>query len=104
MPEQWCHIFAQRIYYIQGKHNYEDFKKFYVDTALLGNPKALEMAVEFFGERHVLFGTDTPLGVKPDGPTQIIKQAIQTSSLTKQQKRKIFVENWQDLIINKLKG
>ncbi|KAF0494715.1 amidohydrolase [Pediococcus acidilactici] len=96
--------FAQRIYYIQGKHNYEDFKKFYVDTALLGNPKALEMAVEFFGERHVLFGTDTPLGVKPDGPTQIIKQAIQTSSLTKQQKRKIFVENWQDLIINKLKG
>ncbi|NFA48324.1 amidohydrolase, partial [Pediococcus acidilactici] len=39
-----------------------------------------------------------------DGPTQIIKKAIQTSSLTKQQKRKIFVENWQDLIINKLKG
>lgn len=50
--------FAERINHILGRELAEDFKKFYVDTALLGNPKAIELAIYYFGIEHVLFGTD----------------------------------------------
>lgn len=90
--------FARRIFYIQGEARYEAFKHFYVDTAVLGNSKAIEMAVDFFGEDHVLFGTDTPLGIKPNGPTSVIKQSLDQSNLTSIQKEKIFTGNWQQLI------
>lgn len=40
----------------------DSFRKFYCDTATFGfEPLLLEMAVEFFGIDHVLFGTDTPM-------------------------------------------
>jgi aminocarboxymuconate-semialdehyde decarboxylase len=38
------------------------FRRCYVDTALFGAPHAVRCALEFFGPRHVLFGTDMPLG------------------------------------------
>jgi aminocarboxymuconate-semialdehyde decarboxylase len=38
------------------------FRRFYVDTALFGAPHAVRCVLEFFGPRHVLFGTDMPLG------------------------------------------
>jgi uncharacterized protein len=42
----------------------EHFKKFYADTAAFGfAPKVLELALEFFGPEHVLFGSDSPLDV-----------------------------------------
>jgi uncharacterized protein len=37
-------------------------RRFYVDTALFGAPHAVRCVLEFFGPRHVLFGTDMPLG------------------------------------------
>jgi aminocarboxymuconate-semialdehyde decarboxylase len=37
-------------------------RRFYVDTALLGAPHAVRCVLAFFGSRHVLFGTDMPLG------------------------------------------
>jgi uncharacterized protein len=43
------------------------FRRFYTDSALFGAPHAVRCAVEFFGPRHVLFGTDMPLG----GPSVI---------------------------------
>ncbi len=55
--------FAERINHILPEKLAEDFRKFYVDTALLGNPKALALAVDYFGFDHVLFGTDAPLGI-----------------------------------------
>ncbi len=43
----------------------EQFKNFYVDTAFSGNEsfetEILQIAYEFFGADHVLFGTDAPL-------------------------------------------
>jgi aminocarboxymuconate-semialdehyde decarboxylase len=38
------------------------FRRFHVDTALFGAPHAVRCILEFFGPRHVLFGTDMPLG------------------------------------------
>jgi predicted TIM-barrel fold metal-dependent hydrolase len=42
----------------------EHFRKFYCDTAACGfAPKALELAVDFFGPERVLFGSDTPFDI-----------------------------------------
>ena len=42
----------------------DHFRKFYCDTAASGfSPKALELAVDFFGPDRVLFGTDAPFGI-----------------------------------------
>jgi predicted TIM-barrel fold metal-dependent hydrolase len=42
----------------------EHFRKFYCDTAASGfAPKALELAVDFFGPDRVLFGSDAPFDV-----------------------------------------
>jgi uncharacterized protein len=38
------------------------FRRFFVDTALFGAPHAVRCVLEFFGPRHVLFGSDMPLG------------------------------------------
>ena len=53
-------FFSERIRYILLEDQEKDFHKFYVDTAILGNPKALELTVEYFGVDRVLFGTDLP--------------------------------------------
>jgi predicted TIM-barrel fold metal-dependent hydrolase len=43
----------------------EHFRKFYCDTAASGfAPKALELAVDFFGPERVLFGTDAPFDIQ----------------------------------------
>ena len=39
----------------------DQFRRFYCDTAASGfAPKALELALEFFGAERVLFGSDAP--------------------------------------------
>ncbi|MFD1549574.1 amidohydrolase family protein [Levilactobacillus fuyuanensis] len=90
--------FSQRIKYIQGPADYADFQKFYVDTAILGNPKALELAVDFFGSDHVLFGTDSPFGIPPVGPTAVIEEAVSAMAITDQQRQGILHDNWQTLM------
>jgi uncharacterized protein len=47
------------------------FRRFHVDTALFGAPHAVRCVLEFFGPRHVLFGTDMPLG-----PTSAVEATI----------------------------
>ena len=43
----------------------EHFRKFYCDTAASGfAPKALELAVDFFGPERVLFGSDVPFDIQ----------------------------------------
>jgi aminocarboxymuconate-semialdehyde decarboxylase len=46
------------------KHPIEYLRMFYNDTALNGNPSALNLALEFFGEERILFGTDLPYDVE----------------------------------------
>lgn len=90
--------FSQRIKYIQSTEDYADFQKFYVDTAILGNPQALDLAASFFGVDHVLFGTDSPFGIPPVGPTAVIEQAVQDMALTPVQKQAILHDNWHRLM------
>ena len=46
------------------RHPIEYYKMFYADTALNGNTAALRCALQFFGEDHLLFGTDMPYDVE----------------------------------------
>lgn len=86
--------FSQRIKYIQSAANYADFQKFYVDTAILGNPQALDLAAAFFGANHVLFGTDSPFGIPPVGPTAVIEAAVKAMAVSPAVQQQIFSGNW----------
>ncbi|MCI1553459.1 MAG: amidohydrolase [Levilactobacillus sp.] len=86
--------FSQRIKYIQSATNYADFQKFYVDTAILGNPQALDLAAAFFGADHVLFGTDSPFGIPPVGPTAVIETAVKAMAVSPAVQQQIFSGNW----------
>ncbi|MQS89653.1 amidohydrolase family protein [Companilactobacillus mishanensis] len=92
-------FFSQRIKYIMTKENYADFQKFYVDTAILGNTKALELAFSFFKADHVVLGTDSPFGIPPAGATEVIIEAIEKMDITGKQRNKIYKDN-----ITKLAG
>lgn len=86
-------FFAERIHYILPEQQVTDFRKFYVDTAILGNPKALELAIDYFGVEHVLFGTDAPLGIAPAGATQAIIDTIKQLPLPEKDKEAILRNN-----------
>lgn len=86
-------FFAGRVKYILGPEKEKDFKKFYVDTALLGNPQALDLAANYFGISHLLFGTDAPLGIMPAGATKEIIEAINQMNVSEEDKEAIFKNN-----------
>lgn len=90
--------FAERIEHILSAEQTKAFKKFYVDTALLGNHKALELAVAYYGSDHVLFGTDAPLGIAPVGPTKEITAALQQANLTSKEREQIMYLNFEKLM------
>ncbi|MBJ6745867.1 amidohydrolase [Streptococcus sp. 121] len=91
-------FFGERIQHILPPEQAADFHKFYVDTAILGNPKALELTLEYFGADQVLFGTDAPLGIAPAGATEVIVEAINQLPISDQDKDAIFAENFKKLI------
>lgn len=75
-----------------------DMRKFYVDTAILGNTPALELAVATYGANHVLFGTDAPLGILPAGATAEIRAAIDAMDLTPDEREAIYASNYHQLV------
>lgn len=91
-------FFEGRINNILPKEQATDFKKFYVDTAILGNTKALELTMSYFGADKVLFGTDAPLGVAPAGATKEIIEAIENMDISKEDKEKIFYKNIENIL------
>lgn len=91
-------FFAGRIDRILPPDQAQDFRKFYVDTAILGNPKALDLAVDFYGANHVLFGTDAPLGILPAGATKEILAAIDAMNISEQEKQGILCGNYYRLL------
>ena len=93
-------FFAGRVKYILGLEKEKDFKKFYVDTAILGNPKALDLAASYFGIDHLVFGTDAPFGIMPAGATKEILEAIDNMNITDDEKEFVLKGN----IINILGG
>ena len=52
----------------------EYFKDFYADTASFGSRKAIEHAIEFFGEDRVLFASDAPFD--PEKGPMYIRETI----------------------------
>lgn len=92
-------FFAGRIENIL-KDKKEEFKKFYVDTAILGNSKALELTIDYFGINHVIYGTDAPFGIMPNGATKEIEEAINVLPISIEEKEKIYNQNIKKLISN----
>ena len=97
-------FFAGRIKYILGEEKETDFKKFYVDTALLGNTKALELAREYFGNDHIVFGTDAPLGIMPAGATKEIDDAISNMNIEAKEIENIYCNNIINILNESNKG
>lgn len=91
-------FFAERIGHILPPEQVADFRKFYVDTAILGNPKALELTLEYFGSDQVLFGTDAPLGIAPAGATEVIVEAINQLQISDLDKDAIFSQNFRRMM------
>lgn len=86
-------FFAGRIQRTMTAQENSDFQKFYVDTAILGNPKALDLTVDYFGVSHVVFGTDAPFAVMPSGATKEVVQAIAEMELSTEEKDAIYSQN-----------
>lgn len=91
-------FFAGRVDRILPSAQAADMRKFYVDTAILGNPRALDLAVDYYGADHVLFGTDAPLGIPPAGATREILAAIDQMRVSDTDKDAILYGNYQRII------
>jgi predicted TIM-barrel fold metal-dependent hydrolase len=74
-------------------------KMFYVDTALNGNPSALSCVLDFFGEDHLLFGTDMPYDID-NGAISISRtiNAIEAMKISETARQKIYAKNAKRLL------
>jgi len=81
------------------KHPVDYFRMFYADTALNGNPSALRCGLEFFGEDHLLFGTDVPYDVENGGVSirETVK-AIEAMGASESAREKIYEGNARRLL------
>jgi uncharacterized protein len=72
----------------------EYFKEFYADTASFGSRRAIEHAIEFFGEDRVLFASDAPFD--PEGGPMYIRETIaqiDAMDISDELRRKIYQDN-----------
>jgi aminocarboxymuconate-semialdehyde decarboxylase len=77
----------------------EYFRRFYTDTALIGNAPALMCAHSFFGPDHILFGTDSPFDSQlGDYGTKRTIEAVEQMAISEEDKRKIFEDNARKLL------
>lgn len=91
-------FFSGRIDHILDQQHAEDFKNFYVDTAILGNTPALQLTLDYFGINHVLFGTDAPFGVAPVGADQIVSKVVDQLDISDLYENKIFKTNYEHFV------
>jgi uncharacterized protein len=75
------------------------FRMFYCDTALNGNPPGLMCGYRFFGEDHMLFGSDMPFDTQ-NGALDIREtvEAIDEMGISESSRKKIFAENAKTLM------
>jgi len=72
----------------------EYFKEFYADTASFGSRKAIEHAIEFFGEDRVMFASDAPFD--PEKGPMYIRETIKildTLDVSAATRKKIYQDN-----------
>ena len=72
----------------------EYFKDFYADTATFGSGRAIEHAIEFFGEDRVLFASDAPFD--PEGGPMYIRDTIariDALNIPQETRQKIYQDN-----------
>jgi aminocarboxymuconate-semialdehyde decarboxylase len=75
------------------------FRRFFTDTALIGNTPALMCAYDFFGPDQILFGTDAPFDAQlGDYGTKRTIEAVSRMSIVDADKKKIFEENARKLL------
>lgn len=91
-------FFSGRIDHILDAEHAAMFKNFYVDTAILGNSPALQLAIDYYGIDHVLFGTDAPFAVMPAGANDLIVEAVNNLQISNNDKEKVFSTNYRQLI------
>ena len=75
------------------------FKMFYGDTAVNGSASAIRCGLDFFGNKHVLFGTDCPFD--PEGGPMFIREgirAINSLKLSDADLRKLYYANAIDML------
>jgi aminocarboxymuconate-semialdehyde decarboxylase len=81
------------------KHPIEYFKMFYNDTALNGGASGLKCCYDFFGEDHLLFGTDMPYDI--ENGAIAIRETIETiegMNVPESSKKKIYEGNARKLL------
>ena len=114
MRVAWCPDYAGRIAQFQDTDemvrygHYKDkltdapikyFQRFYADTALNGNPPALELAHKFFGTEHLLFGTDMPYDNSfGDRDIRETIRAIDAMNIADVDRKKIYEDNARNLL------
>jgi uncharacterized protein len=81
------------------KHPVDYLRMFYNDTALNGNPSALRCALEFFGEDHLLFGTDMPYDIENGGVSiRETIRAVEAMGVSESARSKIYEGNARRLL------
>lgn len=81
------------------------FKRFYADTAIYGNTSGLMCSYDFFGPRHLLFGTDMPYDSQ-FGMTLMEKtiKSIEQMAIHEVEKKMIFEDNARELLRLSVRG
>ncbi|OFZ71677.1 MAG: hypothetical protein A2W04_06540 [Betaproteobacteria bacterium RBG_16_64_9] len=75
------------------------FRKFFTDTALIGNTSALMCAYGFYGAGQILFGTDSPFDAQlGDYGTRRTIEAIEAMDIPAADKKRIFEDNARELL------
>jgi len=80
------------------------FKMFYADTSVNGAPSAIRCGLDFYGSKHVLFGTDCPFD--PQGGPLFIRETIKAldgMKLKKDDLRRIYFGNALGMLKLKMK-
>ena len=88
--------YTLNLYPLPYKGLSDDFRKFYVDTAIYGNTAGLMEAYTFFGPEKMLFGTDAPLGPKW-GMVEGTIESIERMDIPEEEKWMIFKHNALDM-------
>ena len=72
----------------------EQFGRFYGDTARSGAPRVLEDGLEFYGDDHLVFGTDYPFGPEEGRAFMRVEvEAVEAMDVSEERRSKVFGGN-----------